>query len=681
MAASAIPVPAGRGLLRVVSNEELVRAQRAQEKLDQAPEEVISDLARHVRDRFEKAVRHRRKVGIDDELIAALRSYNGEYPPEKLAEIKKFGGSEIYARVVAAKCRGATSLLRDVYMAGEKPWSLSASPVPVIPDSILQSVDQLVMSEAMALATGGQAAPPETIQQRRNQLIAAAQAAERKRAEREAKEAERKLDDLLLEGRFYEAFSEFLADLPIYPYAVLKGPTVRRTSKLRWKQGRISMVEELGFFWDRVSPFDIWFSPGASNIRHTETFERQRYTVQELYDLIGVPGYREKELREVINRYDAKGFKEWTSFFEYDRDRIEKKDTQATADDGFIEAIEYNGYVLGKYLKEYGLEKIDEDEKPYFVTVWLIDRHVIKAMLNPSPRKRVPYYVTSYDKQPGTLYGDGIPELIRDIEDVMNATLRALVNNMSIASGPQVAYNEELLNPTQDDSLYPWKRWKFSTDPSNPQADPIKFFQPNSNAAELLGVFEKFSNMADETSAIPRYLTGSEKIGGAGRTASGLAMLMNNANKTLQNVAQNIDEDIMEPLLEGLYDIVMLTDDTGMLRGDEQIVVNGVRNVAKREQDRVRQLEFLQLTANPVDAPILGAQRAVVLQKVADRLGLDIDVPEPGEQQNAPATPPQGGASFNPGGGPAPDGTVAENGQPRLQTVPGMNVSARNNMQ
>jgi hypothetical protein len=194
-------------------------------------------------------------------------------------------------------------------------------------------------------------------------------------------------------------------------------------------------------------------------------------------------------------------------------------------------------------------------------------------------------------------------------------------------------------------------------------------------------VFEKFTIMADETSAIPRYMTGSEKVGGAGRTASGLAMLMNNANKTLQNVAQNIDEDIFQPLLESLYDIVMLTDDTGLLRGDEQIVVNGVRNVATKEQDRVRQLEFLQLTANPIDAPIVGAQRATILQKVADRLGIDIDIPEPGDQPTAPASPQAAGPGFNPGGGAAPDGGVNEGGQPRMESVPQTNnVSMRNNM-
>jgi hypothetical protein len=67
------------------------------------------------------------------------------------------------------------------------------------------------------------------------------------------------------------------------------------------------------------------------------------------------------------------------------------------------------------------------------------------------------------------------------------------------------------------------------------------------------GVYEKFTQIADELSAILRYITGSERPGGAGRTTSGLAMLMGNAAKILQTVAANIDGDIVEPSIDELY--------------------------------------------------------------------------------------------------------------------------------
>lgn len=677
---------ANRGILRVVTNQELEAARKAQQQLAAAPDEVLDGVTAHVRRRFEQAVRHREKIGVDKELIDSLRAYDGVYTPDKLQMINQFGGSAIYARVTAQKCRGATALLRDIYLSKSAAWSLTPSPDPVLPGSVMDDITTLVGSENMAMTQAGMPVDPTILQQRKEQLLLSAKAAERKRALKQANEAQLKLDDILLEGRFYDALSQFLADLPVYKIAVIKGPVVRRTTRIKWEHGKVVQSEELGFFWERVSPFDFWTTPGASDIRQTETFERVRFTIQELYDLIGVPGYNDDKLREAIERYEGGGFKDWTAVFSRERDRLEGRDTFGSQD-GFIDGIEYNGYILGKHLKEIGLKGVEDDMKPYFVTAWLIDKLVIKAQLNPNPRKRVPYYVSSYDKRAGSIYGDAIPQLMADIQDVVNASLRSLVNNMGMASGPQVAINSEMINPTQGTQIYPWKQWSFTPDPMNAQAKAVEFFQPDSHAQELLGVYKAFSEMADEASAIPRYMTGDNKVGGAGRTASGLQMLMNNANKSMQNVAQSIDEDIMTPVIEGLYDIIMLTDTSGILRGDEQIVVNGVRNVAQMEADRVRQVEFLAMTANPIDAQILGPKRAEVLQKVADKLGMDIDIPEPGEAPPAPmapAAPPApeaGGAARNPAGNATPDAAISDNMQPRLATAPQLNsVSNRANI-
>jgi len=678
--ATAIPTPSGRGTLRVVSPKELQDAEKLAKAVTEAKPEVYDDLANHIRKKFEAAKRHRTSSLVDDQMISYMRAYNGEYSPTKQAEINKFGGSSVFARITAAKCRGATALLRDIYLSADRAWSIEPSPDPRLPGSVTRDITSVVGGEAMYMIMNG--APPEKsqIEERKVALTKAAKVAEKKKAIEQAHMAEMKMDDILLEGGFWEALSSFLTDLPIYHSAFIKGPTIRNAELLRWDEnGEAVMTLRPRFFWDRVSPFDLWFSPGAASIANSNTFERQRFSLSDLYNLIGLPGYREKEIREIIQLAENGGLREWGLIFEQERRDMENRGTTSANDDQMVDCIEFQGHVLGKYLKDFGLKGPIDEDKPYFITCWTINKVVIKAMMNPNIRKRPNYYSTSFDKQPGTVYGSGVAELIADLQDVMNATLRSLVNNMSIASGPQVFFNEELLNPNQDDTLYPWKRWKYTTDPSNPSASaPVGFFQPQSNATELLGVYGQFNTIADEVSAIPRYMTGDQNVGGAGRTASGLAMLMSNANKALQNVAENIDDDVFEPVLQSLYDLVMLTDDTGFLRGDESIKVNGVRNVVKQEQDRVRQLEFLQLTANEIDGPIVGAQRASVLQQVADRIGIDLDIPEPGEQ-NPQGPPGGGGAGFNPAGTATPTPEVADSNGPRLQTASLNTVSGRQN--
>ena len=273
--------------------------------------------------------------------------------------------------------------------------------------------------------------------------------------------------------------------------------------------------------------------------------------------------------------------------------------------------------------------------RDYFVQGWLIGTHIIKVQLSPSPRKRHPYFTTSFEKVPGTPVGNGLPDILSDIQEVCNASLRALVNNLSISSGPQVVINDDRLAPDEDgEEMYPWKRWHVQSDPmGNNSQVPISFFQPNSNAQELLGVYQKFNDMADELSAIPKYLSG-QGVGGAGRTASGLAMLMGNASKILQTVAANIDRDILEPLLGQLFDMLMLTDKSGMLTGEEQVRVMGVNVAIQRETQRSRQLEFLQITANPLDSQIVGPKgRGALLREVAASLGLPGEAIVPSEDE------------------------------------------------
>lgn len=639
----------GRGLLRVVGNDELDMVEKRSKDLSKIPVEEATELANYVRQRFEKAVRHRRVISVDDELIRDMRAYNGQYDPGKLQEIERFGGSAVFSRLMSMKCRGATALLRNVYMNSDRPWTLEPTADPVIPDSIEEHITNLVHQEVMHANQAGNKIPQEQIYERLENLYEATKVAERRKAEEEAKDAQKKVDKILEEGTFYQALSDFLCDLPVYKYAVIKGPITRRTTKLKWdKNKKMQAHEEAKFFWERVSPWDVWFSPGATQIENTEVFERQRLSVMDLFNLIGLPGYRDDDIRAIIQAYEGRGFKEWIQIFDYERAQMEGRNN--VLDDTYINAIEFHGMVLGRYLIEYGIKGIDDPYKPYFITAWMVDKRIFKVMMNPSPRLRVPYYVTSFDKMPGTLYGNGIPALANDITDVINATLRALVNNISISSGPQVVIDEELINPTQDDNLYPWKRWKFTGDPTNPNRTPVSFFQPQSNAQELMSIIDKFSVMLDDVSTIPRYLTGSGQAGGAGRTASGLSMLINNANKTLQNVADNIDNDIFEPLLQMLYDFIMLTDDTGLLRGDESIVVDGVRQAAKQEQDLARQLEFLNIVGNPNFQSLVGpGEMARILQKIADNTGMEIAIKQP---DDLPGAPPPG--IFTPPPPPAP---------------------------
>lgn len=641
----------------------------------------MQGLAGYIRNQFDMMKNHRTLTvgGWNERLLNALRVFNGEYDAKKKQEIARFGGSDVYARVISMKCRGASALLRDVYLSPDRAWGIEPPDDPEIPDEIMSSIQSLIQGEIGAMAQAGQPPNVTQIRDRTNQLVEAARDAAKKQARDQAAIAEDKLDTILKEGGFYKAIAEFLVDLPLYLFACIKGPTVRIVPSVEWVKGRAVISNKPKLFWNRVSPFDLYWTPGVSDIADAEVIERSKLTRADLNDLLDLPGYNKEAIRAVLDQYGRGGISDNWDMTDTERAQLESRENPTMNRSGLISCLEYVGNIQGRMLLDYGMDpkQIPDPLRDYFVQAWLIGRYVIKVQMSPSPRKRHNYFITSFEKVPGTVVGNGLPDVLKDIEDVCNATLRSLVNNVAVSSGPQVTVNEDRLAAGEDgEELYPWKRWRVTNDPmgnSSATMPPIGFFQPNSNAQELLAVYQAFQNMADDLSGIPKYLSGGSS-GGAGRTASGLAMLMGNASKILQTVAANIDRDIYEPALGQLFDMIMLTDTSGLLTGEEKVRVLGVNVAVQKETQRARQLEFLQITANPVDMQIVGpAGRAEVLRAVSETLGMDGSKIVPSErdiqaqqkaaamqaqQQNMPGhamVPPQPGE----GGQPPQQGTPA----------------------
>ena len=447
------------GLLRVVTGEQLQQKQALELEASAPAIEVskLSDLAAQVRTRWELFRRHRVDIlttaasdttfntnddtdTLNNRLLASLRSYQGVYTPQKLAEIGQFGGSKVFSKLTAVKCRGATAMLRDIFLNGDRTWELAPTPDPTLPDEVSGNIDELIMMETLHLQQAGQPVEQDVIEQRRRELTTAAEKATRKRADTDARAATDYLDDYLVEGGFYQAMQEFLTDLPIFYLACIKGPVVQMEKQLTWsKDGQPEMVRRPKMCWYRVSPFDIYWTPGATCIQDSEVIEKIRYTRADLNALIGVPGFDEEAIREILELYPD-GYMEYPDEFESERADLESREDMHLNRSGMIEGLEYHGSVQGQKLLDAGLTKkqIPDATLDYAVVVWQIADKVIKAQINPNPKERHGYYVSSFEKVPGSIPGNGVTDIIDDIQDVANAALRSLVNNMSIASGPQV---------------------------------------------------------------------------------------------------------------------------------------------------------------------------------------------------------------------------------------------------
>jgi len=627
---------AGLTFLRVVSNDELVRheqelvAQALQERQNQP---MILGLTAYLRECWDAARIAKRP--IEQKMLKAMRQRAGEYEPDKLNAIRRQGGSEIYMMITEVKCRAAESWLRDILLdTGEPPWAIAPTPVPELSPNQQSQVQEMFAEKIMEIIQStGKAPTREEMVELREMLGQDFRFKMLQESQNRSDRMTDKIADQFAQGGWADSFNEFVTDLVTFPAAFLKGPVIRRQRTLGWTKdafGKTTVegTERLAPEFERVDPFKIYPEPGITHLNDGYLFEHHPLTRMDLSDLIGVPGYDEDAIRAILR--DGPGATWFIDDVELQKDELENKFSSYMRPTQTYDALEFWGKVSGQMLIEWGLEESDipDPAREYDANVWVVGNYVIKATLNYDPLGQKPYTKTSFIKTPGSFWGRGIPETIEDVQGVCNAAARALVNNMGIASGPQVEVNLERIPPNEDiTQIYPWKIWQVTNDPLGSGQPAVRFAQPDDNAQTLLLVFEKFSRMADDHSGIPSYIYGDLDVQGAGRTSSGLSMLMGAAGKGIRQVVAHIDADVIKPIVYRMFVYTMRYDE------DE---AKGAINLAVKETVNVRRIEFLNATANPIDMEIMGTDgRAAILREVAKGLQMSAEDVVPSKEKAA----------------------------------------------
>ena len=617
--------------LKAMQEEQRTAAQRANSQ------PVVQALAGYIRKTWMSSMMAK-QMTAEIKMLKSVRARRGEYDPDKLAQLREQGSSTIYMMLTSQKCRAASSWLRDtlVTASDEKPWTIKPGAIPDLPPNEVESILGQAQQEVQALYMNGQPPTDQQVRERLLEMKDMALSHVKDVAKRTAERMEVKMTDQLQEGGWSKAFSDFIDDITTFPSAFIKGPVVRKRPKMNWtpaQQGQfqLQITDELCLEWERVDPFNIYPAADASNVDDGSLIERHKLARSDLQALIGVEGYSDGAIRMVLEEYGKGGLRDWI-YVDMNKAAAEGKSTMGVQQNPsmLIDALQYWGNVQGQLLRDWGMteEEIPDPLMDYAIEAWVVGHWVIKAVLNSDPLGRKPYYKASYEEVPGAYWGNSVADLCRDTQDICNAAARSLVNNMSIASGPQVVYNIDRLpqgeNITQ---MYPWKVWQVTSDPLAGSAPPMQFFQPTSLSQELMAVYEKFSTLADEYTGIPRYMTGDSPGGGASRTASGMSMLMSNAGKSIKQVIANIDENVIRLAIERLYFYNMRYGDDPDLKGDVNIVARGATSLLVKEQAQMRQAQFLQIAlSNPLTQQIVGVEGiAELLRQSAKTLDLNPD--------------------------------------------------------
>lgn len=619
------------GLIAVLNNQEIEqqRAEAAGEGADPNAH-LVGRLNSYLERCWQAA--YDAKQEVEREMLRDLRQRQGIYDPEKLAAIREQGGSEIYMQITSLKCRAFESWMRDVlFPPGERAFYCGPTSVPDLQPDIVDTIAQTTLMEAQQAIEAGIVVTPQEVFERSRQRADQARARIKSEAEARADRMEDAIDDLFMEGQWYEAMEDMIGDLATHHAGVLKGPVIRNNRRLKWRetapgQWEPQAEDELVPVWYSPSVFDVYPAPDSSGPQDGYLFERITVRPDALHRMIGVPGYNEEAIRAVLAEY-PNGYR-IDSINEHQRKELEQKRHWETSPDATLDMLEFHGQATGTMLIEWGMDpaSIPDPDASYEITAAKVGRHVIRCVLNEDPLRLRPYELAYFDRIKGAFWGRSLPNTIRDVAEVCNATARALINNMAIASGPLGQVEVDRLADGEDATkIWPWRMIQTKSNRTGTPSPAVRFDNVSSNASELLQVYTYFSQLADTYSGVQSYDHGVAARSGSAATASGLSMLMNASSRQVKRVVASIDR-VTVGSVKRAHTHVMLYGADPENKGDVQIEARGAGQLMVREQQQVRRAEFLAMTNNPVDMGIIGpVGRAEMLREAVKAMDIPVE--------------------------------------------------------
>lgn len=575
----------------------------------------------------------------EQEWIEDLQAYNGIYTAEEKA---KRTLNDVYVGLTRTKTQAAYSRIIDLlFQAADDHWDIGPTPMPEVSEKMKNSLKLRVM------ATLGEEPSDKELEFMINDL-----------AEVTAERMKRKMKDQLEDTHYDTHLKTAILEQCILGTGAIKGITTRRNKRQGWAmiQGSWVMdtVEAPTPSLGAVSIFDLFQDPYASSQADmTGIFERHVMTHQKFGDLRNFHGFDKDIINEILTESPEGNYVP------------EDYETQLRNIAGSLEqakprrfvVLEYWGLLTGTDLIAAGLADV-EAASEHQANVWVCNGRTLMARLTPIQPETIPYHLFPYEKVPHQFWGIGPPRMMRDSQYTINSGVNTILANLAISSGPQVEVNKDLLADGESATdVKPWRVWvREGGDAAHPM---VRFTMPQNITSGLNNIVDMARKFADEETSIPSYTHG-ETSPGLNKTASGMSMLMGAANTSLKATIKNIDDYCIRPLMTNLYNWNMRWGDES-IKGDLNVSARGSTVLVAKEIRQQRLMQFLQLTGNPLDAPL--TERLYLLREGAESLEIDstkaiktdeeieaiIGVGGPG---GAPAGPANAGGMGDPNGVP-----------------------------
>jgi len=208
---------------------------------------------------------------------------------------------------------------------------------------------------------------------------------------------------------------------------------------------------------------------------------------------------------------------------------------------------------------------------------------------------------------------------MEDSQQIMNGHARMAIDNLALSGNLIFDIDETLLTPGQDMKVFPGKIFRRQSGQPGQAIHGVKF---PSTTTENMMMFDRFRQLADESTGIPSYSHGTTGVQSTTRTASGMSMLMGAAALSIKTVIKNVDDYLLKPLGKTLfYWNMQFNDEKPEIKGDLEIKARGTSSLMQKEVRSQRLMTFMQTAANPSLAPFV--KWHTILKEVAKSLDID----------------------------------------------------------
>ena len=440
-------------------------------------------------------------------------------------------------------------------------------------------------------------------------------------AEMASANMEKLIHDQLEQSSAVNVLRHALFEAALLGTGIIKGPFTYEQSSHNWTKNedtgkneytpKIKLVPRI----ESVSCWDFYPDPDAVTLDDAEyVIQRHVYTRSQVRDLMNRPYFRKEAIRNSLDMgpsYEARGYES----------SLQDRESTDEFDKNRYEILEFWGTMDTQLAMEAGLDLDDDmdDMDEVQVNCWVCNGSIIRLVLNPFTPTRLPYLVCPYEINPYQFFGVGIPENMDDAQTIMNGHARMAIDNLALAGNLVFDIDETMLVPGQDMKVFPGKIFRRQSGMPGQAIHGVKF--PNTSTENLM-MFDKFRQLADESTGIPSYSHGTTGVQSTTRTAAGMSMLMGAAALSIKTVIKNIDDMLLRPLGETLFAWNMqFNEDSPEIKGDLHVKARGTTSLMQKEVRSQRLMTFLQVASNQNLAPFVRWHS--ILSEIAKSLDIE----------------------------------------------------------